>query len=583
MNLPTELLSNPSMLWGGLIAEAFYRLGGRDVVIASGSRSAPLTYGFAKQAQLKKHVLLDERSAGFFALGLAKSSGVPVALICTSGTAAANFLPAIIEASLSKVPLLVFTADRPLELRDCQAGQTIDQVKLYGHYPVWQAELAVPEAEPAMLDYLRQSITHGYRRALDEAGVVHLNIPFRDPLDPIIVSMPAFLEEATWFDHWLKPLSAPYKTTPSLNADDLADVRKRLSAHGRGLIIVGDVAPADCAQYAKMLGKLAKCLGWAVLEGGFSGGRQYVREVPDLIAHYEPLLINEAFLETVVPQCVLVLGALPTSKRLRQWLGRISPEMFLLDESPRNLDCLHGAQTLRMSLESLVDGWSLEAQGSAYARLWTQAHRRVCAKLELLMVSDTPLTEPKLTWSLAGNVPEGAQVVYANSMAVRDLECFWRTTLGHVRVFVTRGANGIDGTLSVALGVAESADTPTYLVTGDLAFLHDSNGLLHASKMTGSLTVILNNNNGGGIFENLPIAQSESVFEMYFATPEAVDFSKLCAAHAVEHLLCEDVHTYIDALKNPPARGMRVLEIRTERKSSAAQRKHLLHVLSEAV
>lgn len=583
MSLPTELFTNASMLWGGLIAESFARLGGEHGVLSPGSRSAPLTLGFARHPQLSKHVLLDERSAGFFALGLAKRTGKPVALIGTSGTAVVNFMPAIVEASESGVPLLVLTADRPPELRHCHAGQTIDQVKLYGNYPLWQAELAVPEVSVPMLDYVRQMIAQGFARAIEGAGVVHLNVPFREPLHPKILPMPDFIQGEDWFERWVAPLNQPVNLSPRMSDEVLKPVRAALSSHHRGLIVIGDVAPSDVSVYAAQIKALAQKLGWPILDGGFSGLRQFSRELPHLIAHYEPLLMNESFVERMQPECVLTLGTLPTSKRLRAWLSKVRPKIIALNATLDNCDPLHLATSVRGCVEQLLEGWEVASPSSAYADMWMRAHRLVTAKLELLMVSDKAVCEPHVGWLLSRNMPEGAQVMVANSMPVRDVEFFWRTGKPGHRMFVSRGANGIDGTLSTALGIAESAACPTYLLTGDLAFLHDVNGLLHASKLNGSLTVVLINNRGGGIFEHLPIAQSKDVFETYFATPQSVDYALLAQAHGVAYTRCEDAEVLVRGIAHPPERGLQILEIPTDRKADTAYRKEILHALSRAV
>lgn len=584
MDMSENWRANPSMLWGALIAEAFVRQGGRHAVISPGSRSAPLAIAFHSHEDIATQVVLDERSAAFFALGIAKTTRDPVALVCTSGTAGANYLPAVVEASESNVPLLLLTADRPPELRGCQAGQAIHQPGLYGCYVRWACDLDVPEADEATTDSLREKLASAFAACVQgRPGPVHVNVPFREPLYPEARPMPARWSAIDSMAQWATALSPPERSSPSIPPDELVALRNHLANSQRGWIVVGYGLPGSVSHQARAVGKLSNMLGMPVFEGGLSGLRGYAPVIPALLSQYEPLLMHEAFMREHAPDTVLVFGALPTSKRLRAFLSKCEAEIIYLNASGHPVDCLHRGREVALDACSLVDGWELDEAAADYAQSWVAAHAKVTEALDAWMRDCAECYEGKLSWLLPHLLPAGASVVYSSSMPVRELETFWHADDTAWRVVTNRGANGIDGTLSTALGVAEASEQSTYLVTGDLAFLHDVNGLLQAKRLRGALTVILVNNCGGGIFGHLPIAAHEPPFEELFATPQAVDFAMLCAAHGVGYQRCEDWQVLKRALTESHDKGVRVLELQTNRTADVQTRRVLLEHLREVV
>ncbi|TAG94519.1 MAG: 2-succinyl-5-enolpyruvyl-6-hydroxy-3-cyclohexene-1-carboxylic-acid synthase, partial [Oscillatoriales cyanobacterium] len=310
---------NTNTLWASIIAETLQRLGLTTAVICPGSRSAPLTIAFAQNKLIETIPILDERSASFFALGIAKKSGVPTALICTSGTAAANFYPAIIEARESRIPLLILTADRPPELRDCHAGQAIDQVKLYGNYPNWQAELAIPSASIGMLDYVRQTIVYAIERStFPTPGPVHLNIPLRDPLVP--VPEPAVESLETQFNPQqffaaVEPIFAGETSTPPspplLRGGEEGALRQWPEC-SKGIIIAGVAQPEDAEKYCSAIGKISQLLNWPVLAEGLSPLRNRAQLNPHLISTYDLILRNRELADKLTPEIAIQIGDLPT-------------------------------------------------------------------------------------------------------------------------------------------------------------------------------------------------------------------------------------------------------------------------------
>jgi 2-succinyl-5-enolpyruvyl-6-hydroxy-3-cyclohexene-1-carboxylate synthase len=566
--VPTLDYRNTNSLWGSVLVETLFRLGLREVVISPGSRSTPLTMAFARRPEIEAIPLLDERSAAFFALGLARQRQRPVALLCTSGTAGANYFPAVIEAQESGVPLLVITADRPPEMRECRSGQTIDQQKLFGSHVNHYHEFAVPQATLPMLRYLRQTAAHAWERTQwPVSGPVHLNAPFRDPLPPVedgtTSDIRSALDEKRFFA-FLKPRLA-----------QMAQLRDTVQLGGRGVIVAGQLRTENPAAYARAVGQLARRLGWPVLADALSPLRHHARLVPQLVTTYDLIARSETLTQQLRPEQVLCLHDWPTSKALRQWLQGDDLEVTFVRRDAQNPDALHGRTTLiRASVEALAAAIRPARRARAWLASWQSTDRRLARDLAREVAKADGLFEGRTGAVLPSVLPKGTPLLVANSMPVRDLEYFCPANNRALAVHCNRGANGIDGTLSTALGLAHG-NRPAVLLTGDLALLHDANGFLALPKFKGSLSIILINNNGGGIFNHLPVARFEPPFEDFFATPQRVDFRRLCAAHGVTHTVVQDWPQFGRLLTKLPASGVRVLELRTDRKRDAAVRKAL--------
>jgi len=568
---------NTNTVWASVLTETLQRLGLTTAVICPGSRSAPLAIAFAQHPKIEAIPVLDERSAAFFALGLARRTHNPVALICTSGTAGANFYPAIIEASESRVPLLVLTADRPPELRDCNAGQTIDQQKLFGSYPKAYAELALPSIEPSMLAYLRQTLMQFWQRSLGlSPGVVHLNIPFRDPLVPIpqseSQSLEADFDVETFFGH-VHPI------VPSLAQSSCPP----LPPFSRGIIVAGCAQPKSPERYCRAIAHLSKSLGMPVLAEGLSPLRNYASLNPYLISTYDLILRNRNLAEKLAPDLMIRIGEMPTSRELRQWLTQVQPRQWVIDPSDRNLDPLHGRTThLQTSVESFAENLSAEARSpSPYLELWQTADSKIRHAIDQTMTIEETLFEGKAAWLLSQCLSTRTPLFISNSMPVRDVEFFWKPGDSAVQPFFNRGTNGIDGTLSTALGVAHHQSS--VMLTGDLALLHDTNGFLLRSHFIGHLTIVLINNNGGGIFGMLPIAQFNPPFEEFFATPQNINFAHLCQTYSVEYEQICTWNQLVDRLNPLPDQGIRVLELQTDRAADAQWRHNQLGSFARSI
>ncbi|MDZ7951760.1 2-succinyl-5-enolpyruvyl-6-hydroxy-3-cyclohexene-1-carboxylic-acid synthase [Nostoc sp. DedQUE09] len=573
---------NVNQLWAYILTETLKRLGLTCAIICPGSRSTPLAIAFAQQApEIEAISILDERSAAFFALGQAKTTGHPVVLVCTSGTAGANFYSAVIEASYSRVPLLILTTDRPPELRDCHSGQTVDQLRLYGNYPNWQTELALPCADLGMLAYLRQTVIHSWERAQTPTkGPVHLNIPFRDPLAPLpdgndLSYLRSQLEAEDFFAGIANP--CPMPTCPERSRRDASfPIPKEWKECDRGIIIAGVAQPSQPEEYCRAIAQLSQTLKWPVLAEGLSPVRNYAELNPYLIATYDLILRNQQLAKQLAPEMVIQVGEMPTSKELRTWIAATQPRRWIIDKSDQNLDPLHGRTThLRISVEEIKVEEGNLSFSSDYMQEWCNAEAKVRLMVDQTMGKIDEIIESKAAWLISQILPPETPLFIANSMPVRDVEYFWKPNNLGVRSHFNRGANGIDGTLSTALGIAHRQQS-SVMLTGDLALLHDTNGFLIRNKFVGHLTIVLINNNGGGIFEMLPIAKFDPPFEEFFGTPQDIDFSQLCATYNVQHELITSWQQLQQKLNPLPTTGIQVLELQTNRKVDAKWRQENL-------
>jgi 2-succinyl-5-enolpyruvyl-6-hydroxy-3-cyclohexene-1-carboxylate synthase len=545
------------------LVDEWARAGVREAILAPGSRSAPLALALAADERLRLHVHVDERSAAFFALGAAKASGAPAVVLCTSGTAAANFHPAVLEARHSRTPLIVCTADRPPELRDTGAGQAVDQLGLYGGAVRWFCDAGVPDDHPGAGAAWRSIAARAAAEALGPpAGPVHLNLAFREPLVPTgapLVPAPGRAGGRPWTT-----------STPAVRAPDVHSVERVAGMardHARGLVVAGWGTGACPAA----VDRFAAAVGWPVLADPISGLRQGERAV----STYEPLLRTPRFADRHRPDVVLRLGAAPTSKVLNAWLG---PEVqqLLVDPDGAWLDPGRGAgERIAVDdsalLAELTDALEPHARSaSTWLDAWRAADgvaRRAID--EFLDEWETPF-EGRVARDVVDAVPDGTTLIVASSMPVRDVEAFARPRAG-VRFLANRGVSGIDGFVSTALGAATSSG-PTVALLGDLSLLHDANGLLGAAGRGLDVTFVVLDNDGGGIFSFLPQAELPEHFERVFATPHGVDLSALAAVHDVPADRIEKAGEVPAALQAAVAAGgVRLVVVPTDRVDNVAR------------
>ena len=559
--------------WCAAFVDEMAQAGVSDVCACPGSRSTPMALALANHPAIKVWMHLDERSASYFALGMAKCARRPAAVLCTSGSAAANFFPAVIEARYSRVPLLVLTADRPHELRDTGAPQTIDQLRLYGAHVKWFVEMPVPEATSSALRYARAIAG----RAVAEtsaipAGPVHLNFPFREPFMPAAGDSDGAATETTE----RRPHIVVHDAAPAPADDAVGALASEVRSCARGLIVCG---PNTGADYAGAAGMLAAQLGFPILADPLSQVRSGPHDRRHVIDSYDAFLRIDDFTRRYRPEMVLRFGALPTSKPLVRYLEGQNAKcrQIFIEPSGWNDTALMCSRVVRADpgrlCEALLRHLNERESPPPAAIQWCQEWLKVAsitrdAIARHLEALEIPF-EGKVFAELASLLPFGSVLYAGNSMPVRDLDTFFPGGAHPLRFMSNRGANGIDGVISSALGAAAVARAPLVLAIGDLAFYHDSNGLL-ASRLHGlQATIVLLNNNGGGIFSFLPQADHPDHFEQLFGTPHGLDFSRLAAVYGAgftriqtwKEFRCAVAH----ALKSP---GVNIVEVPTERTSN---------------
>jgi len=562
------------------------RCGIAGAVTSPGSRSTPLVLALVRDGRFPCFSHVDERAGAFFALGLAKATGRPAALACTSGTAAANYLPAVVEAREARVPLVVLTADRPPELRDAGAGQSVDQVKLYGDFPKWFVEVGVDDATPARVRWMRALACRAVWTALERRpGPVHLNFPLREPLVPDAPLPDAEPEGHAgradgrpWVAHVAGEPAAP---DPAAGAALLAQVA---GAATRGVVVAGrDERPwrSSPSALARATAAFAQAAGWPVLADPLSGARHG----PNAVAHYDALLRVASFARAAAPEVVLRVGDLPTSKPLRRWLASLDAVQVLLDPDAAwqdpdqvcDLTLPHEPATTLAALAGAVD------RGDAsWAGAWRDADGRAAAAIGRELGEE--LSEPRLAAELGAHLPPDATLVVAASMPVRDVETFAPVRDTPPRVLANRGANGIDGTLATAYGVAAATDGPVVCLLGDVAFAHDLGALLTAKRLAVPLTIVLVDNGGGGIFDFLPVATQRDIYEHHVATPTELDPAAAAALFGLHHLAVHDLAGLRSALDHGlGSAGTTLIVVRTRRDANVALHRRVWDAVAEAV
>ncbi len=517
---------------------------------------------------------LDERSASFFALGVAKASGRPAVVLCTSGTAAANFHPAVLEAHHARVPLIVCTADRPPELRDTGAGQTIDQLKLYGGAVRWFCDAGVPDDHRGAGAEWRSIAARTVADALGPpAGPVHLNLPFREPLVPTgepLVDVPGRSHDRPW------TARAPGMRVPSSGMlDALSDL---IAANPRGLVVAGWGAGVQ----PRTLLRFAEVTGWPVLADPISNLR-----VPGTISTYDPLLRAAAFATTHRPDVVLRVGGPLTNKISMQWLDSDIGQV-LVDPDGAWFDPHHAVSGRMLAdAEPLLDALAAARAGTtidgAWREVWHEADASARAAIDGLIDGWNEPFEGRIARDVAAAVPEGGSLVLASSMPVRDVESF-AAPRGGIDVLANRGVNGIDGFVSTVLGVAAGSDRPTVGLLGDLCFLHDSGGLLGARDRGLDATFVVVDNNGGGIFSFLPQAELPEHFETLFGTPHGIDLSALARVHGIPVTEVGAAGEVATALTYAVAiGGVQVVLVRTDRATNVTRHREVWAAVAAAV
>lgn len=560
----------------------------KHIVVSPGSRSTPIAMVAAEHPDLHVWLNVDERCAAFFALGMAKARREPVAIVCTSGTAVANYMPAVVEAKESQVPLIVLTADRPHELRDIGAPQAIDQLNFFGKQVKWFVEMAIPEETPEILRYVRTVASRAVSTSITgPSGPVHLNFPFREPLVPILE------EDRVWesgLDHRSQFVRAA-ESKLVMKEEELELLASRLTQVKRGLIVCG---PLDRPGFAEEIVALGEKLSFPVIADPLSQLRSGSHNKNLVIDSYDAFLRDEYISSKLVPEVVIRFGAMPVSKAVLLFLKKnpqikqiiIDGEGLWRDPTLLASEMIHADPVLfSRSINNILSqnkGQFDETPTSKWLESWVRADRIAGEVLEHLGNEEQEF-EGQAVLRIAENLPENATLFVGNSMPIRDVDSFFLNTERNIRIMANRGANGIDGTISAALGASTVAE-PLILLVGDLTFYHDLNGLLAAKLHKLNATIVIVNNEGGGIFSFLPQSDHPKNFELLFGTPLGLDYSHVVKMYGGKFTRIDDWDELSAAIKNSKnVKGLNVIEVRTDRSLNAEKHRRIWRMANESI
>ncbi|GGP13854.1 2-succinyl-5-enolpyruvyl-6-hydroxy-3-cyclohexene-1-carboxylic-acid synthase [Oceanobacillus neutriphilus] len=539
-----------------------------DVIISPGSRSTPLALIFSEHPSIKEWIVIDERSAAFFALGLAKKTNRPVALVCTSGTAAANYYPAIVEAFYSRVPLLVLTADRPHELRQVGAPQAIEQIKMYGDYVKWFHEMAIPEGSAQMLRYSRQKAAQAFAYTEQgNKGPVQVNFPFREPLTP------DFTLPDIWGTKRNENTSGISRMEGKkyLAAENVRELTDLFGSSQKGLLVCGPQLDTD---FAESVCQLAQHWNIPVLADPLSQVRTGAHNKNQVIEGYDAFLRDPDIRERLKPDYIIRFGAMPVSKAYLFFIKEHGDiPQFIVEENegfrdPSGNDTVYIYADSKQVCNQLLENSSDKQNNEKWLSEWLKYNQ--IAKQHLLSGEEAQVTEGEAVRGIAEVIPDNTTLYVGNSMSIRDVDSFFMTASKNVSILCNRGANGIDGVISSAVGAAASGERVTLLI-GDLSFFHDMNGLLAAKQYQLPITIVLVNNNGGGIFSFLPQANDKKHFEALFGTPVDLPFEKGGELYGAEYTAASTESELKMQLKQSyENNGLSIIEVRTDRAENAA-------------
>ncbi len=570
-------------LWAHLIVEELLRCGVDFFCVAPGSRSTPLVAALAANEKARSLIHFDERGTAFAALGFARATGHPAAWITTSGTAVANGLPAVVEAATDGVPMILLTADRPPELRQTGANQTIDQPDIFGDYVRWRFDLPAPDPgiDPAMV--LTTVDQAAYRAGRTPQGPVHLNLMFRepflsDPEDDDVLSGPS-----SWAQSG-EPYTRYAASKPTVDEMEIHNLWETLRPVRRGLVVAGRLASR---KQGEAVLRLAETLGWPLLPDVGSQIRLGA-DSKGLAAHYDALLAGDSFAQAHAPEAVVHVGGRALSKRMEQFLGRSRPDPYVVvRENPFRLDPAH---RVTHSVEANIPDFCAAlvraategppATDPSWTAGWREASAEVVRYLDGILSGEP--NEPLVARAVSQNIPQGHGLVVASSMPVRDLDTYAAADGASVPVAANRGASGIDGTVATAAGFARGLGRPVTLLIGDLALLHDLNSLAMLRDV--HVIVVVLNNDGGGIFSFLPIAGHEEFFEPYFGTPQAVGFEPAANLFGLDYEHPGTMEEFVEAYGSACARGSSsLIEVKTDREENVALHRRILEEVESRV
>lgn len=580
--MPMLDAANLNHCWSALLVEELLRCGVSGFVLSPGSRSTPLTLAVAGNPNAPHIMHYDERGAAFYALGRAKALNRPVALVCTSGSAAANYWPAVVEAATNGVPLILLTADRPPELLGCGANQAIDQVRLFGSYIRASVELPCPDAgiSPA---YLLGRVNAACQRATGpEPGPVHINCAFREPLapEPDGVNLAAWLAPVVpWLDA-VQPFTTHVET---LLLPDPDAVLELFAPYTRGAIVAGELrSDEDRLQVLR----LANLLGWPVLPD-YTSGLRLGEPSPQMLHHYDTMLLSESFRRQFTPEIVLHVGGRIISKRLAQHLAALRPVLVHVDANPAPLDPNHQITHRVVAPVAAACGVMVEALTGTAPSEWAAPFFPANAAVAQLLENTLPatgLSEPAVAHAITLLRPEGGLLFAGNSLPVRELDSYAAAQGAWGRDTANRGASGIDGNIATAAGYADALAQPSTLFLGDLTTLHDLNSLALLRGKRPPTAVVVINNDGGGIFSFLPVAKHANHFEACFGTPHGMNFEHAARQFGLEYARPRNLDAFRDEYRHAMAEECATLiEVVTNREINVSTQREIQARIAAAV
>lgn len=573
---------NRNTVWCELFVNSFVKYGVKHVVISPGSRNTPLTLAFAKNKKIKKYVLVDERQAGFFALGIAKSSNAPVVLVSTSGTAVGEYFPAVIEAYYQRTPLIICTADRPPVLHNCGANQTINQENIFRNNISWHSDLGLPSLSLKRLKQLIQ-IT---RQAVDNSiinnrGPVHLNFPFDKPFEPN--SFTDEIDEITY-----EKILELHKTTDiiklhkkTINAKIITAISNKICNTENGLIVAGPIEHNN--EFGSFLDWLSGITGYPIVADGCSQIR-FGNFSPKVITTYDSFLRNVQTRNDLKPGIILHFGRTATSKVLDEFEANNETEKYVINEYGDVFDTGKNAKAIIneypvvfiAKLIKVLNKNKINRNRSRYPGKFFNLENKFNSRKQIQLKKEKSINSIALIDSCISLLPAGSNIYLSNSMPVRDFDSFSGISQKQFKIYFNRGASGIDGIIASAIGVSASQNKPTLLLIGDLAFQHDLSSLLLSQFVNSPLIIVLINNNGGGIFYNLPISKYGKLFKEYFVTPQNRDFASLVKGFGIKYYQTISVAEFdkrlIGCLKK---NEVSVIEIKVDENESINLRKKI--------
>lgn len=572
-----QIKVNRNYVWANILVDQLAEFGVKYACISPGSRSTPLTYTLSQKRKITTYAIIDERSSGFFALGIAKQTDSPVVVVTTSGTAAAELYPAIIEAYQNRVPLIICTADRPAYLRNSGANQTINQDNLYKNHIRFFYDAGLPKLKLKDIDNLKKQIRNAFDICFfKNKGPVHINFPFEKPLEPNTYTDE--IEENIISESI--PIEFNLNQKPADDKKLKADISKAIKLILKSPPLLITVGPGNFSEkFTQLLENFSTKFAIPIFADASSGLAFKPNKLLNLVTNFDALIRSDSFKNLFVPRLSFHFGRTATSKNLEEYLSDSRVKRFVVNRFGDMFDTYQKADVIKISEEDFIElmlkiEFSPSDKSFKNLALLKSLDDKIEEIKTSILFNTDKLNEPSILINILNSIPPNSNLMIGNSIPIRDMDFFASSITKNINVFQNRGASGIDGVTSTAMGICIKSKNPTYLITGDLAFYYDINSLLLAKQYEIPLITILINNNGGGIFRFLPISEHKEVFEKYFLTPTHLSFKEIVQAFGIDY---KELKSHQDILTHIKVSNIRkkavVFEIKTNSEFSLSIRK----------